>query len=273
MSRAGWRSGLGAGVVALALAACGGGSGARGDGAGGISPGVPDVEPEQLAGVWGGEMQGPGGSQPVRMAFLDGGAYWLWYGVDDVTTMAVTGFVQGRGDASGSDFVSRDGRDFGLYPAAPAALEIRRGSTLAGVLRTDGLPDVALSATRLGRATHDDSVPATLAAIVGLWPMRTIDGRELDVTIGLDGTLTGVDRYRIGANPACRLDGRIQPAAVSGRFFEFVVQFGPAPCPLPYWTVAGIGIDSAVEGTALRELVLLGIDDARTAGEAFHGVR
>jgi hypothetical protein len=110
------------------------------------------------------------------------------------------------------------------------------------------------------------NTPANLAQITGAWTLSALDGTSADVTIAPGGSFTG-------ANAGCSISGTIEPRASGKNVFDVSVTSGGAPCAAPGTTSTGIAVTYLLPGSTARQLVVAGVNAARTAGNAFFGVR
>lgn len=272
-----------AAALALLLAACGGG-GAGGDGGTGINPGVPGGPGSpgnplpSLEGAWSGSYeigtdQGAPDEGDSRLLVLGNGEYWFFYGDELPGGFAVHGFVQGSGVSASGKFSSANARDFfGILPVPAGTLEASYTTqALLGAARFPGWT-TGFSAMPVPASTYDYAAPASLPDIVGLWPMRLLDGTPVDVSIQPDGSLSGEDSSNFGG-PKCSFIGAVAPRLAAENVFDVQLQFGPAPCTLPNQVVTGVGITYTIAGTAVRQFLLAGVDGIRAQGTALFGTR
>lgn len=260
-------------VVALALSACGG-DGAGGDGGTGINPGGPGgpgTALPRLEGAWSGPFEIGANQGDLRLLVLDDGEYWALYGADVGSGLVVAGFVHGSGVSANGEFSSINARDFGVSPAPSGTLAANYTTqSLLGVARFPGRT-MNFSATPVPATTYDYRAPAALVDIVGLWPMRLTDDTPVNLTVQVDGSLSGVDSSN-SAGPRCAFTGVAAPRPAGTNVFDVRVDFGPA-CTLSNQTITGIGFTHTIAGTAVRELVVAAVNGSRTAGMALYGTR
>jgi hypothetical protein len=256
--------GLAAGL-ALLLAGCGGG-GAGGKGGTGVNPGPVDPDdPPRLEGAWSGGFRIGTDQGDARLLVLDDGEFWLLYGGELAGGYVVDGFVQGSGVSANGRFASTNARDFfGLLPSPAGTLEANYSTQQAIGVADFPDWDVEFTVTPVPASSYDYGAPASVADIVGLWPMQLLDGTPVDVTIQPDGTLAGIDSSNLGG-AKCRIGGT--------NVFEVTLQFGPAPCTLPNQVVTGVGYTYTIAGTALRQLLIAGVNGIRARGTALYGTR
>jgi len=262
-----------AAVTALALSACGG-DGAGGEGGNGVSPGLPGGPgdpPVRLEGAWSGSFEIDPARGDARWLVLPGGEYWILYGGQGGGGFAVDGFVQGSGVSTDGKFASADARDFfGIDPAVAGTLEA--SYTNQSLLGAASFPQwtIDFAGAPIPSTSYDYDAPAALADIVGLWPMRLMDGTPVDVTVQPDGRFSGIDSSNFGG-PKCQFTGTMA-ARPGENVFDAVVEFGPA-CFLANQFITGVGFTYTIAGTAVREFLVAGVNGIRGRGMALHGTR
>ena len=252
-------------AVAAALVACGGGGGSGGSTPSASSSTTSVVSAATAQGLYTGTLTG-GASTAFEMLLLENGDMWVLYGTPGASSFLVRGFVQGTAAVTGSSFSAASVKDYGTVPPTSGTVSgTVSGPSVSGTVAEAG-QSVTFTGTALTGASYDYNTAATLAQVAGNWTLTGLDGTLSSVAIAADGTLTG-------NNVGCLLTGSVKPRASGKNVFDVTVTTGASPCLAPGTTSTGIAVSYLVNGTALRQLVVAGINAARTGGSAYFGVR
>jgi len=191
--------------LCAALAACGGG----GDNAGPAS---------SLAGLY----EGSGGSDRAsEFLILDGGRYYLVYGMNSTSAAPVGGVIVGDGSASGNAFASGNAHDFDLQSntlltGTLSSTIAPKASASTALVRSDG---TGATFTGIFNATSDAN--ASLSALAGTY------AGEIAGSSGTDASVLSVDASGVlaGATSAsCSYAGLALPHG-SGNVFDISLTF------------------------------------------------
>ena len=238
---------LAAVLISLALSACGGGGG---DSAPAPSP-TPPPPADTAEGFWSGTSSS---GFSILGAVLDNGEYWFMYHANGL----LYGVVQGSGTSRNGSFTSTNGLDFllggGVTPVAVSA-SYRARASLQGVVtpQAGGAPVTFTSA-------YDPSyeVPATQAAVQGVWRGRLAGGETYSINVGANGALTGA------GSSGCTFSGSIAPRPGGTAVYGVSVTFNGGVCLLGTQTIDGIGaVGNTTQGPVLYAAALNG---TRSAG-------
>ena len=245
---------LSAMLAAITLAACGGG------GDGGSSTG-PKAE-----GAYSGTLTG-GASSAFQLLVLENDEYWALYGTSAGNTFFVSGFIQGTGASNNGSFSSSNARDFGVVPAASGSVSATyvANTSIQGTVTAAG-QSVSFSGPVIPSTTFNYSTAASVAAVEGSWNLTSLDGSSTTLTIASTGAFTG-------SSAGCNFSGTFTPRASGKNVFNVALTFGAAPCALPGQPGTGIAVTNILAGTTTQQLIVAGVNSARTAGTALFGTR
>ena len=238
------------------LAACGGGGDDDDDG--------PATTAE---GAYAGSISGSSSTTAFSAVVLDDGQLWTVYGNNVGGVLVLSGFLQGQGTSSHGVFTASNLRDFGSSPPVAASLAANyvAGASLSGNLSESGAT-FGISGTAIPAAVYNYNAPASLAGISGAWTLAALGGTSLPLTIASNGAATGV------TSGGCSVAATFTPRASGKNVFNLAITFGPAPCPVPSGTAAGIAILSTLSGGA-HQLMAAAVDPSRTIGTLAVGTR
>ena len=241
--------------MSLLAAGCGGG----GDDAGA----TPNAKPE---GAYAGTLTGSA-SSAFQLLVLENDEYWSLYGTNSGGTLLVAGFIQGSGTSSSGSFASSNALDFGFATSAQGTLSASYvvGTSIQGTVTSAGR-NVGFSGAPIAPATYNYSTPASLSDIQGSWNLTSLTGAATTLNVSAAGALTG-------SSQGCSFSGTITPRASGKNVFNVSLTFGAAPCLLPGQSASGIAISSVLAGSAVRQLIVAGVNTNRTAGTALFGTR
>ena len=244
-------------AAASLLAACGGGGGeASTGGTGGVST--------ITQGAYSGGITGSSSSQ-FQLLALENGDVWALYGVPSGNQFLVRGFVQGTAVQTGGTF-NGSIKDFGFNPAVAGTISGSiTSASVSGSLAENGAT-ATFSGSPIPTSSYDYNAAASLSQIAGAWTLTGLDGTATTVNIASNGAFTG-------NNAGCVISGTITPRASGKNVFDVSVTNGAAPCAPPGTTSTGVAVTFLVSGTTIRELMVVGTNAARTAGNAFFGFR
>lgn len=244
-------------TTAVLLAACGGG------GSGSAPPTAPTSKAE---GVYSGSISGST-SGAFRLLVLENDEYWGWYGLSSSSGLLVAGFLQGQGASNDGSFTSSNLKDFGAVPptsGTATATYVVNASTSGTAVTTAG--SATFSGSPFVGSAYDYNAPATLSTIAGSWTLAALHGSGVLLTIAADGAFTGT-------SAGCSFMGTLTPRPSGKNVFSLVLTFGAAPCVRPNDTGTGVAISYLLSGGTRRELIMAGVNAARTSGTAFFGTR
>jgi hypothetical protein len=253
-------------VTALVLlSGCGGGGGGNNDG-----PAANTAARTQ--GLYEGAVVGYAGLpyQPpsdFQFLLLEEGTYYLLTGTGSGGALEVSGLLQGSGtETSATRFVSTNTRDFGYEPPIPFNLELQTDLSVDYILASTSDNSIYLTFNGRPRSTsiYDYDLPAQLSQVAGSWDFA-VDGNVLaTLVINPDGTYSGSDV------DGCSSTGTLTPRPSGKNVFNLTSLDGPAPCPDPGSTAAGVAIvTTPVSGP--RRLYLMGTAPNRSEGFALSG--
>ena len=247
-----------AAFAAVALTACGGGESASETAGAGGSP----------EGVYGGTLTGST-SSAFRMVILENGDLWALYGTQGASTFAVSGLIQGAGAWSQGNYSVAQARDFGFQPAVAGRLNGRFEGTTAKTISGTGSfagTTIAFSGGPIAGSLYRYDTPASLTATAGTWTLTAISGEVIALNVASDGRFSGA------SNTGCTLSGTLAPRPSGKNVFDMTLAFGQAPCLLAGQGASGIALVTPL-ATGQSQLIVAGIDAARTVGTAAFGVR
>jgi hypothetical protein len=190
---------------------------------------------------------------------------WTVYGNDSDRGFFVQGFLQGQGEAAAGQFRSTDIRDFGFNPPAAFGLtaKYQSNSSFAGSYQ---IADSTITFT--GSATpatlFDFSIPAKIEFIAGNWRLQS-------PTIGTATLQISATGYMSGSEGLCNYAGTIAPRTDESNVYSHQITFGPQ-CPQANQTFRGNAV-SILSAAGTRQLLIAGVNAARTAGAVFTGTR
>jgi hypothetical protein len=246
--------GLAIATTALGLAACGGDS-------------APATRAE---GVYSGTQSGSASNAFLLLA-LENDEYWALYGTSTASSFFVAGFLQGQGVSDNGSFTSSNLKDFGTVPPTSGSVSASYvvNTRVSGAITEPG-GSVSFSGTPIPGPSYDYNVPAKLSDLAGAWSLTVLDGSAATMTIAASGAFTG-------SMGGCTFTGTLAPRPSGKNVFNLSLTFGAAPCPLPNETGTGVALsyllNGGVNGIATRQLMLVGVNAARTSGTAAFGSR
>jgi hypothetical protein len=255
---------VGAMLVSALLSGCGGADEAAAGKAMAEAPPSSPLGNNAAQGFYVGKL---GNSYSHRTFVLDNGQYYMIYGPDVGGIFAVSGLVQGSGQANNGTFTSPDLKDFYSVRAL-----VRSGSLNAtytpGVSFNASLNEGSIGMTLTSTANSGwfnyDS-PAILADITGSWGLRSLWGSGPALNIMADGSFTG-------AAAGCSISGTIAPRASGKNVFDVRINYGASPCIPANRSGSGIAF-TYVAGNQKRQLTFAGVDDPRNFGFLMYGER
>lgn len=251
-------------LFAITLAACGGG----GSGGTPVTTAAPAPAPAApVQGAFQGALTGSTSSQ-FQLLALDNGAFWAMYGIPSGNEFLVRGFIQGTATQSNGSLASTDVKDFGTNPPLAGNMTGSiSATTISGAVGTTS-GSVGFNGTAItpANSTYDYNTAANLTSITGSWALSGLDGTTAVVTIGTNGAFSG-------SNAGCSISGTIVPRASGKNVFDVSVVSGTSPCLAPGSTSTGIAVTYLLTGSTTRELIVAGVNGARTSGGGFFGTR
>jgi hypothetical protein len=249
---------LAAGVLAISIAGCGGGSGG----------GTPTTAQPKAEGRYDGTL---GDDYALVTVALENDEVWSLWGQTKSDGFYVGGLIQGQGHASNGNFTASNLKDFSVMP--PQAFSMTAtyvpGQRITGKFSFPGNGDAPIALTAVADSTYDYSAPAYLTDITGAWPMGVMDGygyTEASMTVSTAGAVTG------STSSGCTFTGTVKPRASGKNVFDVNATFGAAPCVMPRQAVHGIAFIEKLNSTA-RELVVTVVDSNRSYGAVMFGAR
>ena len=247
-------------AAVIVLAACGGGG----------DSGAPAAQQPQAVtkaeGVYEGTITGPEGNSAFDLLVLENNELWGLGGDRIGGTLFVDGLIQGQATAGDGTLSTTNARVFDTDGAANVNLNANfvANTSINGTITAPGI-SLSFAGQRLV-GTYDYNTPAELTSIVGNWNVTSLDGTPAALTIAQTGALNA-------SASGCVLTGSIVPRPSGKNVFNVSLTFGPAPCALPGQTGTGVAVSAPVQGTALRQLIIVGLNSDRTVGLALVGAR
>lgn len=227
-------------------------------------PASPAVVAGQAQGIYRGTVSD---GREFYVIVLENDQFYALYGNTASTAFQVAGFLQGDATSGSGSFNSADAVDvtaLGTRAAATVNASYVPGVSLTGSL-TEPAGTVSFTSAPIAPGVIDYNSPANLADIRGTWNMTSLRGYSSTLTISTTGDLTATSE-------GCSFSGTFTPRASGKNVFDVAITFGPAPCKLPGESIRGIAIDYLLTN-GQRQLIVAGIDAARTGTAAFFGVR
>jgi hypothetical protein len=246
------------GSVVLSLAACGGGSDSPAP-APVPSPAptpapapAPAPAPVGTAeGFWSGTASS---GYNLLGAVLDNGDYWVMYYANNL----LYGVVQGTGTSSNGNFTSSNGLDYflggGVTPVAVAA-SYRSKLSLQGTLTPQAGGSVVTFTSAYEPAYE---VPATAAAVQGVWRGRLLSGETYTMNVSSNGSFTGA------GSSGCTFTGSIVARPGGRAAYNLSATFNGGVCLLGNQTITGIGVIAGTPSTP--QLYAAALNPSRSAG-------
>lgn len=240
------------------LAGCGGGGGGGSD--------DPVAGPPLAEGQYGGTLTGSA-YPSFQMLVLDGGEYWVTYGIQTSTDFLVAGFVQGSGTSSNGTFTSNNARDFGSAPSVAASLTATYTATptLSGSLSNNS-GSVSFSGAAIVGSTYNYGTAAVLSTVVGSWSLGTLSGETIALNIDSGGAFTATSSL------GCSFTGTVAPRPSGKNVYNVSLTFAGSPCALPNTSATGIAI-AYPTGSGQTQLLVAVKDAARAYGTLAYGTR
>ena len=242
-------------ALSLWLAGCGGG----GDDAGA----APSAKAE---GAYAGTLTGSA-SSAFQLLVLESDEYWSLYGSTSGGTFFVAGFIQGSGASNNGSFASSNGLDFGFATPVQATVSASYvvGTSIQGTVAGGG-QNVTFTGVPIAPALYAYATAARLSDIQGNWNLTSLTGAPATLNVSAAGALTG-------SSQGCTFSGTMTPRASGKNVFNVALTFGAAPCLLPGQPASGIAISSVLAGSSVRQLIVAGVNSARTSGTTLFGTR
>ncbi|MEQ1804302.1 MAG: hypothetical protein ABL900_02910 [Burkholderiaceae bacterium] len=242
-------------ALAAALAACGGGGSS-----------APPGPPAKAEGAYSGTLEG---GVALQLLVLENDVFWAFYGTGSATSIdAVQGLIQGQGTYSAGAFTAAAGVDFavGSSSAITLASTFSTDNNVGGTFSDATSGDTIFSSSRVAAATYDYTAAASLAAIAGSWALIANDGSSGSLSVAAGGALSA-------DLEGCTLAGTLTPRASGKNVFDASITFGAAFCTLPNETISGVAIWSLMSDGVTRQLLMGGVNAARTGGVGFYGTK
>jgi hypothetical protein len=246
-------------LATIQIAGCGGGGG-------GGATADPGPVPE---GAYSGAITGSSTSSAFQMLILDNSEYWAMYGNTSGGRFGVRGFLHGAGTFNNGSFTSSNMRDYGVSPALPGTVNAtyRLGTSIQGTVAAAGQSQsVSFAGSPIAATTYNYSTPASISLIQGAWTLTALNGTSVSLTVAASGSFSG-------SSQGCSFTGSLKPRASGKNVFDMSITFGLAPCALPGQSGAGIGVTNVIAGTQTRQLIIAGVNAAKTEGTALFGTR
>lgn len=243
-------------ISTLLMSACGGG--------GGDSPAATNSS-SKAEGVYEGTLSGSS-SSVFQLLVLENDEYWGLYGSQVGNTFGVRGFIQGQGTSNNGSFTSANAKDFGTVPPTSGTITasyVANASLNGSVASSAG--SATFSGTSIAPTNYNYNVAAAVGEIAGNWTLGALDGSTVTLSVAAGGSFT--------ANSAgCAITGTFTPRASGKNVFDVALTFGGAPCALPGTAGAGVALTYPT-AVGTHQLIVAGVDPARTAGTALFGTR
>ncbi len=243
-----------------ALGGCGGGGGGGGSGATAAAP-TPVTTAQ---GAYNGTFSN-GGEHDTLV--LENDQFYSIYGSTVGDAFAVYGFLQGNGKSSGGSFSATDVKDAttaGQLLSGTVSASYTAGASLNGSL-TEGANVVTFTGTAIPASVYNYNTPASLGDLAGSWNLTSLRGFSNVFTIAATGAFTAT-------SGGCSFSGSFTPRASGKNVFDVAMTFGASPCVLAGQSIGGIAIDFPLS-SGKRQLIIVGLDQARTSSAAFFGTR
>jgi len=248
------------GMVAL-LSACGGG------GDSGTTPSPAPAPATNAEGAYSGTLTGSTATA-FELLVLEDGSYWAIAGNVVNEVFEVTGFVQGQGSSSSGSFTSSNATAFPASPPLTGSITATyvAGSSIAGTISLAGQSGITFNGTPFPAPGYNYDKPAAVSDVSGAWSMNGLDGLGgVALNIGPTGDFSAMAG-------GCSITGTLLPRLTGKNVFNVSLTFGPAPCALPDTTETGIAVDIPLQA-GFDELIVVGVNSARTEGTALYGIR
>jgi hypothetical protein len=246
-------------ALPVVLAGCGGGGGG---GSAAVSAPAPVVGAAQ--GLYIGSTSD---GREIDTIVLENDQFYTMYGHTVGSAFQVSGFVQGDGASNNGSFTSSnavDSTSLNTRAAATINATYAAGVNLNGTIAESG-GNVSFTSAPIAATLINYNAPAKLADIAGHWNVTSLRGFASTLDIAAGGAYTGT-------SSGCSMSGTFTPRASGKNVFDMTMSFGPAPCVMPGVTIKGMAIDYVIT-SGQRQLIVAGIDTARTGTAAFFGVR
>lgn len=177
--------------------------------------------------VMGGTIVGRHDSSFIFVAESDGEKSLLFYGPDLASTSNVTGFVYvGGAWCRGSDWITYNGLDRGRKSQDPVYLNTTRTvspPTLSGTIRYPSGAYTVVGGAVPG-SIYDAAASPGIADAVGKWTMSNDHGTLVEVTVDVNGDVTGSDR-------GCSFAGALAPSPDGLNLLSLQLTF-PSKCSM-----------------------------------------
>jgi len=205
-------------------------------------------------------------SNDLQMLVLDDGTFWAVYGFTSGGVARIAGFVNGSGVSNNGTFTSSSTQDFGFSspPSGSLTATYAAKASMQGTV-TDTTGNIAFNGTAVAASSYNYDVAASLQAVQGSWNMLTLVWAPATLTVSATGTLAG-------SADGCSFTGTLTPSAKGKNYFVAALTYGAAPCTLAGQISTGIAVASTL-ADGRRQLAIVGVIPARTAGTALIGAR
>lgn len=237
---------LGASLIALTIAACGGGSGG---GNGGSQP-VANQDPQ---GFWTGTSSGSSaGTFNLGSVVLENGEFYTMFSQNGIAY----GIDYGTGTVSGTS-ISGNLQEFYIPTnsviAGTISATFTPKSTLQGSARyTNG---VTTNFTTTYNASYD--TPASLSAVTGLYTGNYYTGAPVSLSISSNGVVSG-------SSTNCIITGTVTPRPTGKNVYNAALNFSGSQCAPGQGSASGIGVLNVINGVTY--LYTAGLNPAKTNG-------
>lgn len=271
---------VGAMLASAMLSGCGGGGGSKGGGSnagdsvGGNGGNGAASSPSSLGtnaaqGFYVGKLAN---GYAHRTFVLDNGQYYTIYGPDVGGIFAVSGLLQGSGQANNGSFTSTDLKDFYSIRAQVISGSLNASYTPGGNFNAT-VNEGSIGMTFTGTADSPwlkYNSPASLADIIGAWSLGTLWGfggtrDRVALNIANDGAFTGT-------HGGCSFNGTIAGRVSGKNVFDVTINYGAPPCSPPNRSGYGIAFTYHA-GNGRRQLTFAGVDGPRQFGILMYGDR
>jgi hypothetical protein len=200
--------------------------------------------------------------------FLDDDQFWMPFGNRIGGQLYVVGLVQGQLTANNGTYQSAGAKEFATATRAVDVGGRSFEATLSGTLTPATGDAVTFSGSPVAKASHDYAAAASLATVVGAWPLRLMGGAEFVATVDETGAIAATIE-------GCPLSsGWMRPATSGKNVFDVMLTYenDEENCEdRAGTTLFGVAI-SLVSGSR-RQLFIPLVNGARTIAEVLVGDR
>lgn len=225
--------------------------------------------PPPATGAYRSSLSGSGNTH-LDMHVLDNDEYYAIYGSQKASHFLMTNFINGTGFSGATAFTSSTMKDFGSNPPSGGSVNASYtpGVNMVGAIGTVG-GNVNINATSAAIVpVYTYATPTAISELAGTWRMTERGGNLTNVTV-TGNTFSGVGAS--ATTTGCTFNGTLEQHASNKNLYNATITYGPAPCAVPNETVNGIAFSYLFNSGATRQLIILGKNAARTAGNFLSG--